>query len=214
MHNNMVTTGGVKMGKSLGNSAFLRDLYKQYDPLSLRFTILQSHYRGTTEFTEDAIISANTGYQRLLRAYDAVAGTNADQFSSPVILSVPEDVKKIEDLFVDAMDDDFNTAKALASLYDLATLSNENQSFGFEAHLLQKTWQKLAGDILGILPTTLSTPSNLSTGMESAMQLLLKQRKAARDRRDFATSDSIRKELEEAGIILEDTKDGTTWRLK
>jgi cysteinyl-tRNA synthetase len=215
MHNNMVTTGGVKMGKSLGNSAYLRDLYKQYDPLSLRFTILQSHYRGTTEFTEDAIKSAQAGYEKLLRAYQ-FSRDHADFEAGPASSSFPEiqlEVGAIEGRFREAMDDDFNTAIAIAALYDLATVSNK-AIFAADHRVLTKLWERLAGEVLGILPTRPSTPSNLSTAMETTMQLLINQRKAARDRRDFATSDSIRKELEEAGIILEDTKDGTTWRLK
>jgi cysteinyl-tRNA synthetase len=218
MHNNMVTTGGVKMGKSLGNSAYLRDLYKQYDPLSLRFTILQSHYRGTTEFTEEAIKSAQVGYERLLRAHkEAVAGAFAVSDKTDTDLGTPFAIKGIEAIkenFIEAMNDDFNTAKAIACLYDLASISFEWSMSGADARLLERTWKSLAGDVLGILPTHPSQSSDQSHAMDSAMQLLIRQRKAARDRRDFAMSDSIRKELEEAGIILEDTKDGTTWRLK
>jgi len=211
MHNNMVTTGGVKMGKSLGNSAYLRDLYKQYDPLSLRFTILQSHYRGTTEFTTDAITAADTGYQKLLGSYrrlvEATKGTDATELDRDNSL-----VKQ----FTEAMDDDFNTAKAIAVLYELSTETNNALATGAKDQfpILFSIWRSLAGDVLGILPTHETLSSDQSHTIESIIQLLIRQRKAARDRRDFAMSDSIRKELEEAGIILEDTKDGTTWRLK
>ena len=215
MHNNMVTTGGVKMGKSLGNSAYLRDLFKQYDPLSLRFTILQSHYRSTTEFTEDAIKSAQAGYEKMLRAYE-FSKDHADFEAGPATSPFPEiqlAAVAIEGRFREAMDDDFNTAKAIADLYDLATLSNK-AVFAADQRVITKEWERLAGDILGILPTHPSTESNASTALESTLQILMKQRKAARDRRDFATSDAIRSELENAGILLEDTKEGTTWRLK
>ncbi|MFI5201425.1 MAG: cysteine--tRNA ligase [Candidatus Kapaibacterium sp.] len=211
MHNNMVTTGGVKMGKSLGNSAYLRDLYKQYDPLSLRFTILQSHYRSTTEFTEDAITAADTGYQKLLGSYRRLA--EATQETSATEL---DRLHPIVSQFIAAMDDDFNTAKAIAVLYELSTETNNALAADDKGQLsmLLLIWRSLAGDVLGILPTHSSTQSNASTALESSMQILMKQRKAARDRRDFAASDAIRKELEEAGILLEDTKEGTTWRLK
>jgi len=211
MHNNMVTTGGVKMGKSLGNSAYLRDLFQQYDPLSLRFTILQSHYRGTTEFAPEAITAADAGYQKLLGSYRRLAEATQETTATELDQSHP-----IVAQFIAAMDDDFNTAKAIAVLYDLATETNNALVSGekekFPGYL--KIWKTLAGDILGILPTRPSTESNASTALESSMQILMKQRKAARDRRDFAASDAIRKELEEAGILLEDTKEGTTWRLK
>jgi cysteinyl-tRNA synthetase len=215
MHNNMVTTGGVKMGKSLGNSAYLRDLFQQYNPLSLRFTILQSHYRSTTEFTEEAINAAETGYKKLLGTYqrlkDAVGNTPLLEIdrSTPIVFS-----------FIQAMNDDFNTAKALAVLYDLSTETNQiltSTDRDDQASILASNlsiWNALAGTVLGILPTNEPYGSNASPVSDELMQLLIRQRKAARDRRDFATSDSIRKELEEVGVLLEDTKDGTTWRLK
>ncbi len=212
MHNNMVTTGGVKMGKSLGNSAYLRDLYKQYDPLSLRFTILQSHYRSTTEFTEEAIAAADAGYQKLLGSYhrlvQATKGTERTALRSD---------NPLGQQFIEAMDDDFNTARALAVLYDLAAETNSAIAANEKESLagLRATWEALAGNILGIIPSiAASNESTPSTVTDALVALLIRQRKAARDRRDFATSDAIRKELDAAGIILEDSKEGTTWRLK
>ncbi len=226
------------MGKSLGNSAYLRDLYKQYDPLSLRFTILQSHYRGTTEFTEDAIRAADTGYQKLIDTFNrlqSVTATrrelNEDEMKHPWMTA-----------FMEAMDNDFNTPQAISILYRMAKDTNtmldapsEKQSPETLDRMFQY-WRIIGDSVLGIFPTgqakTTSSLNKLRTvfigssptrsifignpppQLGAIVQLLIKQRKAARDRRDFATSDSIRKELEEAGIILEDTKDGTTWRLK
>jgi cysteinyl-tRNA synthetase len=218
MHNNMVTTGGVKMGKSLGNSAYLRDLYKQYDPLSLRFTILQSHYRGTTEFTEDAITAASKGYERLLRAYQETQrmiqiGSSAYQDMEPDS-SLRAAVDGVRRGFTKSMDDDFNTAEAIGQLYSLSNITFQSGPGAHNGGLLAKTWEELAGDVLGILPTDRSGQTDLSDKFDGVVNLLIRQRKAARDSRDFAASDNIRKELEEAGIILEDTKDGTTWRLK
>jgi cysteinyl-tRNA synthetase len=212
MHNNMVTTGGVKMGKSLGNSAFLRDLYKKYNPLSLRFTILQSHYRSTTEFTPEAIIAAQTGYEKLLGTYqrlnEAVGNIPLPELdrSNPHVLS-----------FIQAMDDDFNTAKAIALLYELSTETNNALRDNHKDQLPQylSVWRALAGDVLGILPMNQSDQADTSDTLDHVMQLLILQRKEARDRRDFAMSDVIRKQLDAAGILLEDSKEGpTTWRLK
>jgi len=209
MHNNMVTTGGVKMGKSLGNSAYLRDLYKQHDPLSLRFTILQSHYRGTTEFVPEAIGAADAGYQKLLGSYRRLKQAVGDSALPSLDRSLT-----IVKQFVEAMDDDFNTARAIAVLYELSTetntalTSNEKQRFP----MLLTTWNALAGDVLGILPTSYQSAS--SDVSDTLMQLIIRWRKEARDRRDFVMSDSIRKELEEARVVLEDSKEGTTWRLK
>lgn len=209
MHNNMVTTGGVKMGKSLGNSAALRGLFQKYDPLALRFTLLQSHYRGTTEFTEDAITSAEVGYQKLLGSYrrlrEAVGETTLPELDRS---------HAIAKAFIEAMDDDFNTAKAMAVLYELATDTNNAVASGQKDQLagLLSIWQSLAGDVLGILPkTSAKAEANVS---DALMQLIIRWRKEARAKRDFAMSDAIRNELDAAGIALEDTKDGTTWRLK
>ena len=198
------------MGKSLGNSAYLRDLFKQYRPFSLRFTILQSHYRGTTEFLPEAIGAAETGYDRLIGTYrrlkEAVGATQIPQLdrSHPIVLQ-----------FIKAMDDDFNTPKAIAVLYELATETNTALAAGDKSQLpiYLSIWNSLAGDVLGVLPGS-ESETEQSNVSDALMQLILRWRKEARDRRDFAMGDAIRKQLDEAGIVLEDSKEGTTWRLK
>jgi cysteinyl-tRNA synthetase len=209
MHNNMVTTGGVKMGKSLGNTSNLRDLYQKYDPLALRFTLLQSHYRSTTEFTEDAITAAATGYEKLLSTYERLKKSVGD-----VQLPELDRSHEIVRAFVEAMDDDFNTAKAIAVLYDFSSITNralDGVSVDSSNVSLLSIWNALAGDILGILPKDTAADANVS---DALMQMIIRWRKEARAKRDFAMSDDIRNELDAAGIALEDTKDGTTWRLK
>ena len=223
----MVTTGGVKMGKSLGNSAMLRDLYQapfgrgEYDPLSLRFTLLQSHYRSTTEFTEDAITASATGYGRLVKSIKEFQRNFPDQPFERRSLTDEETNSATVRSFIEAMDDDFNTPKAIAVLFEATkdiqrSLTGELDETWAEMELESKYQQlsTLAGDVLGILPTHDSTQSTASTTLDHVMKLNINWRKAARDRRDFAMSDTIRKELEEAGIILEDSKEGTTWRMK
>jgi cysteinyl-tRNA synthetase len=214
MHNNMVTTGGVKMGKSLGNAAGLRDLFKQYDPLSLRFTLLQSHYRSTTEFTNDAIESARTGYERLLGAYVRLK-SETDEVPRLTLKEVEKD--GLGRMFIENMDSDFSTAGALSLLFNdlasathVAIVRHERE----KSNHLRALWETLAGDILGILPAHPTDRTDQSDALQKIMPLILRWRKAARDRRDFAMSDTIRKELDEAGVILEDSKEGTTWRLK
>lgn len=213
MHNNMVTVDGKKMGKSLGNSSYLRDLYQQYSPLTLRFTILQSHYRSTTEFKPEAIAAADTGYQKLLSAYARLG----EKIGSVERRDLNEQEKQspLVQQFIADMNDDFNTSKSLAVLYDLTKETNttftENRSAS-ELETLWHIWNALAGDVLGILPVT-STASNNTDVSEQVMQLVIKWRKDARTRKDFALSDSIRNELQEIGITLEDGKEGTSWKL-
>ena len=193
MHNNMVTTGGVKMGKSLGNSAYLRDLYKQYDPLSLRFTILQSHYRGTTEFAPEAITAADTGYQKLLGSYRRLVRSNKVTETTPLWIETQTIVKE----FIEAMNDDFNTAKAIAVLYELSTETNnaiasvakEQFTFGFRsgARLPEMFWESFQ-------------PIRLQYFRINPMQWITRcaRGQPAQNRPRplrFATSDSIRKRI-------------------
>jgi cysteinyl-tRNA synthetase len=215
MHNNMVTTGGVKMGKSLGNSAALRDLYLQHNPLVLRYTLLQSHYRSTTEFTTDALTAAAAGYDHILRCFEALVRFVPD--AADTKLRGEDFIHTMK--FQSAMDNDFNTAQAIASLFELIGESYkaiESQDFN-EAQGLYRVWTTLAGDVLGILPTEhnfMGGGGKAAKILEDVMKTVIGWRKEARANRDFKMSDAIRNELDAAGIALEDTKDGTTWRLK
>lgn len=216
MHNNMVTVDGKKMGKSLGNSSYLRDLYQQYSPLTLRFTILQSHYRSTTEFKHEAIEAADTGYQKLLAAYAKLTEKVGDLDKRP--LNESERASVYVKQFMLDMDDDFNTPKALAVLYDLAKETNtalsDNRSAN-ELGLLWHIWNALAGEVLGILPERSVSGVVAGTDIsERLMKLIINWRKEAREKKDFAMSDTIRKELASAGVMLEDGKDGTTWKVE
>jgi len=215
MHNNMVTVDGVKMGKSLGNSAYLRGLYEEFDPLVIRFFLLQSHYRSTTEFKKDAIAAAGVGYERLLSVYQRLSEAigkidirplNEQEFAHPLVRQ-----------FIEEMNDDFNTPKAIAVLYELAKETNvalEEKKQGKLGELYQ-IWNALAGDVLGILPGSDSGQGNSDDKEKKALTALIgkeiERRNTARAKKDFALSDVIRDNLANAGILLEDTKEGTKW---
>jgi cysteinyl-tRNA synthetase len=215
MHHNMVTIDGVKMGKSLGNSSYLRDLFKEYDPMTLRFYLLQSHYRSTTEFKKDAIEAAGIGYGKLLSAYqnlsDAVGKIEVRT------LNEAELAHPLVGQFIQDMNDDFNTPKGIAVLYELAKETNTLLSVGKADQLkliaLFQIWNSLAGNILGVLPTSDNEHKILDV-LPAIMEKIVQWRKEARDKKDFAMSDIIRDDLTKAGIILEDSKDGTKWSLK
>jgi cysteinyl-tRNA synthetase len=215
MHNNMVTVDGKKMGKSLGNSSYLRDLYQQYSPLTLRFTILQSHYRSTTEFKHDAIEEADTGYQKLLAAYARLSDKVGQQEKR--VLNEAERNSAIVKQFITDMDDDFNTPKALAVLYDLAKETNtalSDAKSSDDLGSLWHIWNALAGDVLGILPESTHTVAASKTDVsDKLMQLIIGWRKEAKDNKNYAMADTIRKELTAIGVTLEDGKDGTTWKV-
>jgi cysteinyl-tRNA synthetase len=214
MHNNMVTVDGKKMGKSLGNSSALRDLFQQFDPMTLRFFLLQSHYRSTTEFKVDAIEAAAVGYEKLLNAYTRLA--QAAPSSRPI---TDEDRRHpLYEQFVREMDDDCNTPKAIAVLFDLARETNttlENPARTQEQlEVLKVLWDTFAGDVLGILSGRSGEAKHSHAALDAVLKKVIGWRNEARLAKDFKMSDAIRTDLASAGILLEDGKEGTTWTLK
>lgn len=212
MHHNMVTVDGKKMGKSLGNSSFLRDLFKEFDPMTLRFFLLQSHYRSTTEFKKDAIEAADTGYKKLLATFDRLK----QKLASSEIRALSDKEKKhpVYLQFVADMDDDFNTPKAIASLFELAAETNAALSSGNTAQLdsFWQLWMAMSDDVLGLVSAKSSAPD--SGLLDTVLQTVINWRNEARAKKDFAMSDAIRDDLEKAGIVLEDSKEGTKWGMK
>jgi cysteinyl-tRNA synthetase len=217
--NNMVTVDAVKMGKSLGNFTTIKDALSRHSPMTVRFFILNSHYRSPTDFTEAALEAAGKGYERLIGAVSLtrqkLADANLDEAPAPAFLEVIEGHKA---RFLAAMDDDFNTPQALAVLFDfnkeVNSLLNEGQPVaGGTLKLIDETYRALGEEILGIIPDTLeATPD---AGLEDELiGLIADLRAEARARKDWATADAIRDRLAEIGVLLGDRPEGTTWRLK
>jgi len=216
VHNNLVTVGGQKMGKSLGNVILLKDSFQKFPPLVMRFFILQSHYRGTLDFTTEAMQGAAKGYEKLvntvrnLRA--AAGGTGAGHREGKPDGAA---VKEWREKFYAAMDDDFNTAQAIAVLFDAAREVNSLLASGKPgAGALSgygDFFRAAAGDVLGLLPAAGAEPTGPSSEHE-LMELLIGLRAAARKEKLFSLSDSIRDGLQKIGITLEDKKGGTTWK--
>jgi cysteinyl-tRNA synthetase len=218
IHNNMVTVDGVKMGKSLGNSSFLRDLFKEFDPMTLRYYLLQSHYRSTTEFKKDAIEAAEVGYKKLLQTFSNLSAMAGSPEVRP--LTDGERAHPIVQKFIMEMNDDFNSPKGIALLYDLAKDTNTLLEHPVPEKLneLYQIWNALAGGVLGILPDKDSGRHVSDDRAEKVLDQIVKKeiekRNQARAKKDFAMSDIIRNDLADAGILLEDSKDGTKWSLK
>lgn len=215
MHNNMVTVDGRKMGKSLGNFTTLKDAFKKWRPQVIRFFILQSHYRSTLDFSNEAVESAAKGLEKLtntirnLREYTAPSGAGG----APGL-----DVKKYEDAFRTAMDDDFNTPQAIAALFDLSRDVNQRLSQGpplpsANVQSIQQLFEGLGGGILGIVQSdavvSLAGDGTLET---SLLELIVELRNEVRAQKLWRLSDKIRDGLAQAGITLEDKKEGTTWK--
>ena len=216
--NNMVTVDGVKMGKSLGNFTTIKDALSRHSPMTLRFFILTSHYRSTTDFTEEALSAASTGYKRLMGVVDLTRQQIGEASTDELPDGVFEDVlQQHRERFLVAMDDDFNTPRAVAVLFDFGRevnkLLNHGQPVGRETlKAIDGFFGEMGGSILGIVPE--ETATRASAGIESQLiELLISLRAEARERKEWATSDAIRDEMARMGVDLEDRPEGTTWRL-
>ena len=213
MHNNMITINGQKMGKSLGNFINLEQFFsgehklltQAYSPMTVRFFILQAHYRSTVDFSNEGLQAAEKGMMRLLNAMDLIDGLIVSDASG-------FDVGKLKNDFYAAMNDDLNTAIAISHLFDAARYINsvnagsEKISEGDKV-ILKTLMNSFACDILGLKAENKSG----SGDTEGLMQVLLNIRAEAKTKKDFATSDKIRDELLKLNFTIKDEKNGTTW---
>ena len=221
VHNNMVTVNGQKMGKSLGNFISLEDLFagrhgslsRPYSPMTIRFFILQAHYRSTLDFSDGALQAAEKGFERLVNAVHALRGIAVSDVSSV-------EVESIERGCMEALFDDLNTPVALAHLFEGVKLVGQLQagsaaiSRNDQARLIA-IFERIAGDILGLrLEYEGESRGEDDSAIDTAMRLVLEYRAAAKAARDYAKADAIRNALNEAGIEVQDRADGATWSRK
>jgi cysteinyl-tRNA synthetase len=216
LHNNMVTVDGQKMGKSLGNFITLRDAFGARAPMVIRMFVLQSHYRSPLDFSDEALDAAERGYERLVGAASAVRKALAAA-EGEAAGKVREAVDAVRRRFGEAMDDDFNTPVALATLFDLAREANRLASEGGATkgslECVASAFGELGGEVLG-----LDLEAEEAGGREGLaadlVEAMIEVRAQAREAKDFAKADAIRDRLAEAGVVLEDGPEGTTWRVK
>lgn len=217
LHNNMVTVNGTKMSKSLGNFVTLKDAFARFNPITVRFFILQSHYRSPLDYSDEAVEGAGKGLERLKNVVRGLKDLGADTGVKVDFDNLPEgpvDLKHYYDEWLAAMADDFNTPSAIAVLFelfkDINTCIGEGDKIdaGF-ASVAFGVIKALAGDVLGIIPT--DEASGAGREIESDLvNLFISMRAEARKNKDFKLADSIRNELLSLGVALEDKKDGTT----
>jgi cysteinyl-tRNA synthetase len=208
--------GGVKMSKSLNNFVSLKDALVRYRPEAIRFFILSGNYRSPLDYSEEAMQGASRGWERLVGGYPALLQRMAAPApeSAPISSAASELAEDIRRRFRLAMDEDFNAPAALAVLFEFTRevnirLGSEKGPGQKDLELFAALYRELAGDVLGLLPK--GDPG--SQARESSLiQLLVALRKEARARKDWALSDSIRDRLAEIGVVLEDGKEGTTWK--
>lgn len=218
MHNNMITVNGTKMGKSLGNFITLDEFFKgshamltqAYSPMTIRFFILQAHYRSTVDFSNEALQASEKGLQRLLEAVDGL-----DRIKTSAASDV--EVQSIRTKCHEAMNDDLNSPIVISHLFEAARIVNNvlagnNKLSEADLKELKDTFHLFLFDILGLKEETGS-----SDGREAAygkvVDMLLEQRMQAKANKDWAMSDKIRNELTALGFEIKDTKDGFEWKL-
>ena len=216
MHNNMVTVDGTKMGKSLGNFVTLKDAFKSHSPMTVRMFVLTTHYRSPLDYSEAALDAADKGMKRLQTAYrlllDRLEGPTEGAKPGELPAPLPEHRAR----FLEAMDEDFNTAGALAALFDFARDANSliaAREPPSQAELLaiRHTYDVLAGDVLGLRLEDESSAAGESLEHD-LMQLLIRARSQLRKAKQFDLADGLRDDLAALGIQLEDEPDGTVWR--
>ena len=213
IHTNMLTVNGQKMSKSLGNSFLPDELFsgnhklldKGYSPMTVRFFMLQAHYRSTLDFSNEALQAAEKGFQRLMNAIKLIPNLKASDNSSIQLTDLKQSI-------YEALNDDFNTPIALAQLFEMVRninlINDGKESISADDKLaLEKLANEIVFDVLG-LKDEKNTDDNKIDGL---MQLILQQRSDAKVRKDYAASDAIRDHLKSIGIEVKDGKDGATY---
>jgi len=217
MHNNMITVDGKKMGKSLGNFINLEEFFngthekleRAYAPMTIRFFILQAHYRSTVDFSNESLQAAEKGFTKLMNAMETLQTLSPSKTST-------YDVNALEEKCYTAMSDDFNTPILIAHLFDGVRIINSVKDGKESLNLvdlekLKTVFNTFVTDILGLVSTKESSGNNLTN---EVMELVLKLRGNAKKNKDFNTADLIREELNKSGIQIKDGREGTSWEVK
>jgi len=217
LHNGFLDIGGEKMSKSLGNFLTVKDILQKYDPMTIRMFFLLKHYRSPIDFSEERIQEAQAAMERLRNSYSKILR----------ILGVPRDgetataqdtqaarsIEKSRAEMIHAMDDDFNTAKAMGHLFDIAKMVNSAPENSPDVLSImsaaQEVFISLADDVFGLELESEALTEGLAGDL---MKLIIDIRAKARKDKNWALSDHIRDGLKDLGISLEDRSEGTTWR--
>ena len=216
MHNAFLNIDNHKMSKSLNNFFTVREITEKYDPQILRYLMLSAHYRSPLNFSAELMASAGSSYERMVNCAQNLdflisnASVQSASEDEQALLAASAEFRK---KFETAMDDDFNTADAIAAVFDLVRWINSNVSGSSSAAFLQALKDELVtlSDVLGLI---VDRRADEGTDAKEAAYIeeRIAARQAARKAKDFAQADAIRDELKEKGILLEDTREGVKWK--
>jgi cysteinyl-tRNA synthetase len=217
IHNNLVTVNGKKMSKSLGNFVTLKDAFLKYDPLVVRFFILQSHYRSTLDFSDEALQGSKTGYEKLLTTIRNLREEIQKAESEKRAEGASFDLSSYKKRFVEAMDDDFNAPLAMGVIFDLSRETNQmlNSEKKLSLDFLKQidtNFKELGGNILGIIPEQLPVAGSDTKTESNLVDFIINIRAEVRKQKLWSLSDVIRDGLKAIGFLVEDKKDGASWR--
>ena len=217
MHNNMITIKGQKMGKSLGNFITLDELFtgnnsileQPYSPMTIRFFILQAHYRSTLDFSNEALQASEKGFKRVMQAARDAMKLTADDKAA----DLPEVAETYEKIY-DALCDDLNTPVALSHIFDAVRMVNSAKDKQIRLNakdcgLLRAIFSDILSGVLGLVDE--DNDEGHEEVVDKLVNMIIDVRKKAKESKDWATSDRIRDELKQAGILIKDTKEGTEW---
>ena len=203
VHNGLLRLGGDKMSKSLGNLVSVEEALERFSPDAIRLYFLSSHYRSPLSYTDEGCTAMERSLERLRHALDRNGGSGGDGL----------DAKPFQAQFFEAMDDDLNTPRALAALFDLAREINRSSDAGHAVADAQDTLRGLGG-ILGLTFAQLEPDGAGNAGAGPFIELLLETRTALRQARQFEQADRIRDGLEQLGVLVEDTANGPVWQFR
>ena len=214
MHTNMLTVNGTRMSKSAGNGFLPHQLFtgdhpllkKGFSPMTVKFFMLQAHYRSTLDFSNEALDASEKGFKRLMNAVHVMDKLVADQEDVSEF-----DIASIKENCIAAMNDDFNSPVVIAELFEAARIINtvydgKGKINAADLELLKSIMQEFLFDIFGLKDEDASNEE-----LNSVLDLVIDIRQAAKENKDYATSDKIRIGLQSMGILLKDSKEGTTW---
>jgi len=213
MHNNMITINGQKMGKSLGNFINLEQLFngdhmlleQSYSPMTVRFYILQAHYRSTLDFSNEALKAAEKAFIKIMNSFDVLNNLKPSDTSSVDVLSIRNSIYQ-------ALNDDLNTAIVISGIFEATRIINSAEGrteklTSKDIEALKSIYEDFVFGILGLAQEK-KTDSN---ELDSLMKLILSIREDARQKKDFTTSDKIRAALEKINFVIKDGKEGAAW---